>query len=369
VKRFVLLFLASLALFGGTVALINYRVDPSGIFIGSRGGPELQLAKILSEKSNALVGFNFDERIFQMFRVRMEKAFPPMIITGSSRTMPISSQTLRAPCLNMSVSGASLEDHIALAIAAKHKPGSKVFLLGMDPWAFNTNLGPTGWRSISDSVAAALTEIGLTTKVPTGASHSKYLQLLNYDYTKASVELLFHPGRSKREITATTSESPSEDRALIRSDGSREGSLRSSNSDQEAINKLAIENSKPPVTNLNNFELSNQAIKSFLLLVDCLSRQGRVVLVLPPYHPLYYSRIVKTYPEVVEVEQILKSEAAKRNIPVIGSYDPDRIGCVDSDFIDGMHPTEGCWKKLFSGPQWKSILTSGGGMSAEYNSQ
>lgn len=360
-RSFLILFFGSLCLFAAAVAALNYFVDPSGIFRNSSGGPEIQLAKILADKSNALVGSNFDERIFQIFRTQVEKEFPPVIITGSSRTMPLGSRVLGVQSLNMSVSAASLEDHVALAVAAKKMHGPKVFLLGVDPWVFNENLGPTGWRIIRDQYDAASSTVGITGIPRNGGWDNKFLQLINYDYTKASLNLLFHPTKNARTVSASKGDSPEVDRALIRFDGSRVNSLRVSQIPQEQVDRLAKAYAKPPVYNLNNFKLSAKLETDFLKLVDYLKMDSRVAFVLPPYHPISYPLISKAYPEISHIEETLRREAANRGIPVIGSYDPSKLGCVDSDFSDGMHPTANCWEKIFSGPGWRKFLDGASG--------
>lgn len=360
-KHFVIVFFLSVFIFLTAVAILNFFVDPAGIFRNSSGGPEIQLAKILAGKSNALVGSNFDERIFQKFRIQEEKEFPPVIVSGSSRMMPLSSQALGVPSFNLSVSAASLEDHVALTVAAREKSEPKLFLLGIDPWIFNENLGPTGWRSIRDEYADASHAIGITGTPKSGGWNNKFLQLINYEYTKASLNLLLHPAKNAGAVTATKSESPEEDRALVRSDGSRVNSLRTSVTRVEEINKLAREYGKPPVYNLANFKFSEKLTSDFLKLVDYLGKDARVVFVLPPYHPISYPLINKEYPDISKVEQMLRSEASRRNISVIGSYDPKVAGCVESDFSDGMHPTAKCWEKIFSRSDGREILNPIGG--------
>jgi hypothetical protein len=285
----------------------------------------------------------------------MEEKFPPFIITGSSRVSPMGSGIIGVPCLNMFVSSASLEDHIALAVAAQKKRGTKAFLLGVDPWVFNENLGPTRWRSISDEYFKGLQTIGISRVSGPKARDNKYLQLINYEYTKAAINLLLHPAKT---LTATAGESPEEDRALIRYDGSRVESRRTSEPSVDVINNLAREYAKPPVYNLANFRFSNKNMGDFLKLVDYLEKDSHVVFVLPPYHPLAYPLINQAYPEICNIEKMLREEAAKRSISVIGSYDPQVIGCEETDFSDGMHPTARCWEKIISESDWGAIVRS-----------
>lgn len=363
--RFLVLFAAYFCLFLAAVGILNYLTDPSGLFRDSSGGPEIQLAKILAEKSHALVGSNFDERIFQMLRLRQEKQIPSVVITGSSRMMPVGSETLGVPVLNLSVSAASLEDHLALALEASKKPGPEVFLLGIDPWIFNENLGPTAWRSLRNEYAEAARVVGITGGPGPGKWDSRFLQLINYDYTVASLNLILHPAKNARAVSATMAESPEENRMLIRYDGSRVNSQRATATHLEEINRQAREYANPPVYNLANFKLSDRLMADFFKFVDYLRKDFRVIFVLPPYHPIAYPLINKEYPDISKIEHRLRDEASKRGISVIGSYDPKTVGCVDSDFSDGMHPTASCWEKIFLCPEWREIA---GGLKTTHDS-
>ena len=71
------------------------------------------MAKILTEK-DAIYATKMDERKFIKNRIINENLDPEILIVGSSRIMQISNENFNKQILNLSVSGASIEDHIAI---------------------------------------------------------------------------------------------------------------------------------------------------------------------------------------------------------------------------------------------------------------
>ena len=351
-RHFLAIYFTTVVILIMTVITLNFCIDPSGIFLGKNKSLEHKIARTLNNTQNILIGCNYDERLVQMFRIQDEKELPQYIVTGSSRTMPIGSDIISKNCLNLSVSGASLEDHIALAIAAKQKKGPNVFLLGIDPWVFNERLGPTGWESISNLYyqACSILHLKYSTKNQNLSVNKKYLQLVNYDYTTASIDKLLKKKNHDLEITST--EYPTQEKYLLRNDGSRLNSLKSTHHTQLEVDEIAEKYGRPPIYQLDNFQFSENLKTHFLALVDYLSNKGIVIFLLPPYHPKAYNSIIKHIPDVPQIEKMIRVEADKRNIFVIGSYNPYIIGCYNSDFLDGMHPSKQCWEKIFKNISW-----------------
>ena len=78
-------------------------------------------------------------------------------------------------------------------------------------------------------------------------------------------------------------------------------------------------------------------IKAF---ISYLQAQGiEVVLYLTPYHPLVYSylRDSEKYKIVLDAEKYFREVAAEYELTIVGSYDPERCGLSNEDFLDGMH--------------------------------
>jgi hypothetical protein len=101
-------------------------------------------------------------------------------------------------------------------------------------------------------------------------------------------------------------------------------------------------------------QLDTSQCALFEQFVSCMQAKGvRVIFLLTPYHPfLYeYEQIYNTdqHAGFFEVEPYLRQYAAAHDIPVVGSYDPERVGLTESDFYDGLHVKESAIAKYFGG--------------------
>ncbi|MBL0209054.1 MAG: hypothetical protein IPP84_14250 [Propionivibrio sp.] len=85
----------------------------------------------------------------QKYRLQLEATqSKEFLVIGSSRSMQIGADVMQASVLNLSVSGASIEDYVAILDLARNLP-AKTIILGVDPWVFNTNSGQSGWKSLA----------------------------------------------------------------------------------------------------------------------------------------------------------------------------------------------------------------------------
>jgi hypothetical protein len=112
---------------------------------------------------------NINERTFVKNRIFYERINPEAIAIGSSRLMQASSKGAHLNLLNLSVSGASIDDMLAIWELSSRRFNPTYFLLGADPWIFNANSGQDRWKSLEVEYGTALSKIGLAT----AASHSQ----------------------------------------------------------------------------------------------------------------------------------------------------------------------------------------------------
>ena len=99
---------------------------------------------------------------------------------------------------------------------------------------------------------------------------------------------------------------------------------------------------------IDNFFYQDNAIKTFEKLIQHLiNSKVEIVFILIPYHHRVWSH---TEQPIVKAFNIVESKvhdiAKQYKIQVIGSYNPDNIGCLENEFYDEMHPTDLCLMKL-----------------------
>jgi len=158
----------------------TYLFESNGVF-----NSEKKLAYALSNHLG-VISSNMDERLFVKSRIEIEKQNPNVILAGSSRIMQIGKHNLKDDCLNFAVSGASIEDDIAIIDLATNKFHPKKLIIGADPWLFNSNSGQSRWLSLKPEYINAVSRFSqskqpkhIATKLYTINDHSFFETVYN----------------------------------------------------------------------------------------------------------------------------------------------------------------------------------------------
>ncbi|SVE17588.1 uncharacterized protein METZ01_LOCUS470442, partial [marine metagenome] len=143
------IFISSLA---GSLFFVAFGLFVSNIYKNN----ESEMAYTLSQNPVMVTASNVDERLFVKFRTQFENLDPDLLIIGSSRIMQIGNHNSKMNSLNLGVSGASLEDHIAILDLATSKFNPKIIFIGADPWLFNQNSNQLRWQVLRKEYESAL---------------------------------------------------------------------------------------------------------------------------------------------------------------------------------------------------------------------
>lgn len=309
---------------------VNYLGDAAKLF-GS--DYEKGIAAILLNGENVTNISNYDERKLQKELIENLKKSPDIVILGSSRTMLINNEYfLDQFLLNNSVSGASIEDLISIYQIYKSKgiiPGKVI--IGIDPWLFNENNNQSRWKTLENEYNKFLEKDSFFKD-----NLYKYKQLISPSYFQSSIKQL-----GKKSDPQTT---------LIKYNRSNtkltDGSLTYSKSYREStisdINVGVQRYIQGNIYSIGNFkELSPSIISKFELLIKDLKINNiQIIFFLAPYHPIVYDQIKRDYPKVLKTEEFIRSFARKKNIEILGSFSPNKIGVDENYFYDGMHSKE-----------------------------
>ncbi len=72
-----------------------------------------------------------------------------------------------------------------------------------------------------------------------------------------------------------------------------------------------------------------------------------VIFLMTPYHPnVWADESSSTTKALLEMESVIRALGEENNIPVLGSYNPEKIGCNEDEFYDFMHATASCLSKI-----------------------
>ena len=86
------------------------------------------------------------------------------------------------------------------------------------------------------------------------------------------------------------------------------------------------------------------------VLLAFLKKEGtQVTIAITPFHPAYWKGSMGSPygNSLVSMEERVRAIAASQGATVVGSLDPDRVGCQASNMRDFIHPDEICLKKVF----------------------
>lgn len=336
------------------VALTNYLVDPAHIF---NDDYEKGMVEIIKDGNNIANTSNYDARLFQ--KIYIEKLLDPkdVIVIGSSRSMQIRKELFINDFFNNSVPGAILEDYIAITqlYYANDKLPNKV-ILGVDPWIFNKNHGQTRWETLEENYRNFFKhndiDNGKFLKKPllNTIFENNLLNLFSIKYFQESIKYL-SSGNYYNEDYFSTQEKELSSKIKL-DDGSLVYGSDFRKADINEINNKAKNYINGRIYSIENFKIINDVyLEQFEALVSFYkSKNIKVILFLPPYHPTVYNYINNNpeYKMIEKVELYLKEFACKNNIKIIGSYNPNELNLNCDSFYDGMHPKEEVMEKLFN---------------------
>jgi hypothetical protein len=342
-----------------TVATINYTVNPGKIYPPlpisdsyNRLSPK-QIVKQLVQSDHGLIVTNdtWNERDLK-HALALRPTTSQCAVIGSSRVMQISSsrkeRSLSDICpslINLGVSGASLEDFLALSetILRNEKP-PKVIVFGIDLSNFNFNRDS---RWISHKQKFFNIKSKLEGEYPEDNSFSTLAlirNLINREYLLRSIKLL-RSGKTRPFKNAQKFDHQvGLDNPLLLPDGSLIYSDRYDNRASEIIgiplgNVIKIRGSR---------WVNEKAVELFIRLVNHLQQKKfKIIFVLVPYHPAVWD-IAEQF-EITEIN-IVESKVHEigrlTGVQVIGSYNPSHIECTAFDFFELSHPKSTCLTKL-----------------------
>jgi hypothetical protein len=100
----------------------------------------------------------------------------------------------------------------------------------------------------------------------------------------------------------------------------------------------------------SEWPIDHQRIEGFGKLLAFLAQQGtHVTIAITPFHPAYYHRITGSPygKSLAAMEEHVGAVAAANGASLVGSLDPDKVGCKESNFRDFIHPDAVCLKSVF----------------------
>lgn len=315
--------LTFLALALSTISILFFSTIPKEEFNNYEN--KLAISSSLGETINFV---NVDERKFNILRIQNSSNKPDILVFGSSRMRQFDSDLLvDYEVLNLSLSGATIDDFYALVPEAVSSLNPKKIYIGLDPWIINENSSDNRWLSVVEFKTywkkIVLGESSQEIK-PTLSTMSNNYEKFYYRINKSN---LIQDSSNTTKLTA-------------------QGKIIYSN---DVINRNIDEIRKNYLTDLNykmdNFNLSQTKLNELNMLIQYLKNLDiEIYLVLPPYSTdlieIYENKLKGHF----EAEAIFKNFAIENNLKILGSYNFKNCGV--EEFFDGFHPSATCIGKV-----------------------
>lgn len=354
-------FLFKLTAFAPVIMLVicvNIKIDPANLF---KEEYEEKAVKILLSGQNVAGMTNFDERTFQKDFIIESEGCPDTIIIGSSRVMEIGEEVMDTKDFkNHGMSGAGLMDYLGIigVYQSKREAPNRV-IIGVDPWILNGAAEDSRYKTIQEYADGFINIMeGKNQNISMyfynlGKKLQKSIQLFSLSYFQNSIkEVIHNPYTGKdTEYNFWGTYEKKVDVGIRYIDGSIEYAAENRNRNVEDVDALARDYIAGEIYQLENYtELSVKNQNLLEQMVDYFQKKNiKVIFYLPPYHPYVYHYIVghEDYHMVLEAENYFRKLANEKKIPLYGSYDPQIMGYVEADFMDGMHLKRAKLKRAF----------------------
>ncbi|WP_321491578.1 hypothetical protein [uncultured Desulfobacter sp.] len=337
------------------IALVNFRLDPGNIYLKRSGAGNVTaevFADALIKSPNGLFWPNgsWDERDIKMALAKKDLDNVDCYVIGSSQIMQISSfreristEMMSESLINLGVSGATLEDYLAFSyvLTKKSKKPEKV-LFGVSPWAldFGKDMRWQKYKNLYFSMLSILTVGPADFVIKKDTWLRPIVNLINPNYFLRSLKQI---GKKKNIVLEAPlfDYSHGGDYPVLLPDA---GLVYSSKHILDADSK------RVPIggTNYKIFDnvppssISGEII--FKKLICLLAQNGiNVTLLMTPYHHnVWMNKKSVTTIALINIESKVRKIGGEIGVKVIGSYNPDNVGCNPDEFYDQMHPKYTC---------------------------
>lgn len=360
-------FLAVLIVIGFT----NLIVDPSQVF-GVSLGDEQHLAEILTHGDDAVVDPSLNMHVVKRELLDRSKSPPQVVAFGSSRVWELSQKMFpNQRFLNAGTNSATLDDYIAMwGLFETGRPKPQTLILEADPWIFNRANPPlTHCMKLAAQFKATAAALG-GVSVRRCLDGPPYRKLFSLSSFITSLRFLQweHDGVGCRGICPVPSDAAMPARSdLWHPDGSM-NHFRIEPADSVTAFARDQGETSPRFKFFDGMTvIDTRIVEDWRKLLLRMKANGvSVVVYLSPFHPAYLAAIASHEPHDIElldeVEATMRRVAQEADIPVIGSYRPDRARCAADEFYDSIHIHPSCIERILA-TGWGKARVPDTGMS------
>lgn len=343
---FALIFFTVAAIVLGTVATLNYWLDP---LTYSRSAQRTAAEAWASGHNVAMLDSNVDWRELRREHIKRMKETPDVVIFGGSRWQEASSEVLPGKRVYTAfVSNDHFEDMLAISellYEANRLPKTLILSARFSTFEYLGHREAWWWKSFWPEYDAMSKRLGIPT-------YSRW-QMLQFGkwFHLLSVDLLYQRLKAYLSyplIWKSTDELTDPVLDIVAADGAfrfSEKNLQAitlASAEKEALNRVAVDRDRSPQI--------NQSLLDHLekLLVFLQNKGVTVAFLQTPFHPAFFNAIKGSpyYDSIMRIESEINRIAKKRDVFVGGGFDPVKQGCEAADFRDFNHSRMQCLKRI-----------------------
>ena len=330
---------------------INYFVDPYSVFENSI---EKDIAQHIIMGGSVYPDI-YNDRMVQKYLIFNKPNTHELIVLGSSRTMTLNKDIFpEFSFFNHSVVMSTLGDILAIyemLIETDKEPN--IVIIGVDPWFFNRTNQHDRFGSIGSYYCNFINRLKESNRYVIQSDYHLCIinpiihilktisRLLSLEYFQLSITTLIESNNRKKEFKVSQNGDHNIALPIKLPDGSVFQGFELEKRTIFEVNNNVTTWIYSNIDELKNFHTIDQKRWDiFTSSILFLKNRGiKVVIVLPPYHPIAYNFFKDNinYKIITDVENNVKTWSKDNNIPVIWSYDPILCGYDDSDFYDATH--------------------------------
>lgn len=286
---------------------------------------------------------DYDERQFQKAVIAGKTVPDDVVVFGSSRVRYIRSSLFSGQSFhNYAVNAASLEDYILLYGMLKERNlPVKHLILGLDYWALMKDSGYTNWQTLASDYRRAAEAMGIDVSAIAADTQKAWsfrrtLEMFSISYFQHNLGLIWAQGLNRPDDRNFATQETEIDKVWVINEDGSWGDQKIQASVDEVRNLVRTVDAGVPT--MKEIDPAREGI--FRKFMDTLRADGvKVTLLLLPVHPYSYEQWTTSHRVGIDIaEQYYQKVADQYGNRVVGSFSPDRVGAVETDFRDWLHP-------------------------------
>jgi len=354
-KKHILLYFTIVIISLICVAGINFFIDPGKIYNTKKTLLDKYITVLLNSSTYGVVQDGWNERDVKVALAKQVNHYECAII-GSSHAMQLGVYTtpaLKNLCksvMNFSVSGGALEDIVVFTQLLHQNDNIKKVIIDIDPWSLKFNMD-TRWKKnkiIYDDFIK-------NTVVKENQNYDNYKwhlvkNLINLEYFIESLKKIKKYSQldilenQKIRLNRTSNYIVGFEYPGTLSDGSHVYSKGYIKKQRNYIFNKDLDKADYKISGKLYTEEAISLLREVVRTFKKLDKQ--VLLLLTPYHPDVFRQNLEEVQYIQKIEVKIKEFAELNGVNVLGSYNPNIIGCTNSEFLDYMHARIECLNKI-----------------------